>query len=321
MEESDLYAKDKRTGPRPAGNSTESFQGFYDMLARSSLPFDVVTDLSDSLERLGRYDCLILPTCACLSDRTLAAVRRFVREGGRLIATHETSLFDEKGNRRPDFGLADVLGVSRQGEELACAAFNYVQVTEEDKLFDGIPIVNLPAPAIGMNVRTLGRAEVLARFRRPMAGRYDSLYLPPTGGPAIVRNRFGKGVSLYLAGTFGEMAASYNPDEYRTLVRNAVRMWAKQPVRLEGALGNVEMTVRIGPGRMMVHLINYAGLPPRPFTRVSPQAGLRLCVREGGKFRRARTVLGKGRCALRRQGSRLWVVLPPLEEYEVVVLE
>src|SRR5207247_6330900 len=48
----------------------------------------------------------------CLSDAQCEQLRDYVRGGGSLIATLETSLYDESGARRPDFGLADVLGVS-----------------------------------------------------------------------------------------------------------------------------------------------------------------------------------------------------------------
>lgn len=55
---------------------------------------------------------LILPNIAALSDAQCGQLRAFVNKGGSLVATFETSLYDEAGRQRPDFGLATLFGVS-----------------------------------------------------------------------------------------------------------------------------------------------------------------------------------------------------------------
>ncbi|MCZ2148559.1 MAG: hypothetical protein LC126_12380 [Bryobacterales bacterium] len=42
-------------------------------------------------------------------------MRDYVERGGSLIATHETSCYDECGNRSDDFGLAELFGVHYAG--------------------------------------------------------------------------------------------------------------------------------------------------------------------------------------------------------------
>ncbi len=39
----------------------------------------------------------------------------YVHSGGRIVATHETSLYDEWGMQRPDFGLSELFGCSYAG--------------------------------------------------------------------------------------------------------------------------------------------------------------------------------------------------------------
>src|SRR5262249_28306701 len=64
---------------------------------------------------------LVLANAAALSDKQAEAVRQFVRAGGGLVATGETSLFDGLGRPRADFALADLLGVSYRGRPRAPA--------------------------------------------------------------------------------------------------------------------------------------------------------------------------------------------------------
>ena len=53
-----------------------------------------------------------------LSDAQCDQLRKFVEKGGSLVATYETSLYDEEGKSRTDFGLSDLFGVSySQGVE------------------------------------------------------------------------------------------------------------------------------------------------------------------------------------------------------------
>ena len=58
------------------------------------------------------FRLLVLPNIATLSDAQCDQLRSFVTTGGSLLATFETSLYDDKGNPRKDFGLSDLFGVS-----------------------------------------------------------------------------------------------------------------------------------------------------------------------------------------------------------------
>ena len=67
-------------------------------------------------DHLRQFKTLILPNISALSDAQCQQLRDFVERGGSVVATYETSLYDEWGARRKDFGLADLSAItSRAG--------------------------------------------------------------------------------------------------------------------------------------------------------------------------------------------------------------
>jgi hypothetical protein len=337
VEASDLYGT-RAGGKQAAGDFGRSFEGFADAFCRWSVPWDAVTDLDLSAGRLAAYDLLVLPTCSCLSERTVADIRAYVERGGSLVATFDTSRFDDRGAARLEPGLAEVLGISARGSITDYRDHNYFELAAPAsgprgparlaaKLRSGIEIPLVPAPRFAVDVEPRPGAVVLASYHAPMAGRYVDL--TPLGNPAIVANRFGRGTAVYLAGTFGEMLAEFALPEHRRLAVNLVDALSRRDVRLEaGASGgdpiNVEMTVRVPaaqPSRLVVHLVNHAGVAPRPFEAVSVQAGLRLRAAARLGVRSARALAAGKRLRVARDAKGTCITLPPLAEYEVVVLE
>jgi beta-galactosidase GanA len=61
---------------------------------------------------LKPYKLLILPNIAALSDAQCNQLKKFVEAGGSIVATFETSLYDEQGRRRSNFGLSDLFDVT-----------------------------------------------------------------------------------------------------------------------------------------------------------------------------------------------------------------
>jgi len=66
-------------------------------------------------EYLSRFKTLILPNVACLSQAQCDGLKNFVKAGGGLVATFESSLYDEQGNKKSNFGLSELFGVDAAG--------------------------------------------------------------------------------------------------------------------------------------------------------------------------------------------------------------
>lgn len=86
--------------------------GMYHNLVEGHVPFEMINSGVLDAEHLKPFKLLILSNIAALSDAQCEQIRKFVEGGGSLLATFESSLYDETGKKRSDFGLADLFGVS-----------------------------------------------------------------------------------------------------------------------------------------------------------------------------------------------------------------
>jgi hypothetical protein len=91
--------------------------GVYRMGMEEHLPISVITELDLKPDVIDRYRVLILPNVACLSDHQAEMIRDYVKRGGGLVATCETSLCDERGHPRADFALSDLFGTHYAGRQ------------------------------------------------------------------------------------------------------------------------------------------------------------------------------------------------------------
>ena len=73
--------------------------GAFRAAVEEHLPLAVINDWNLNAADLAPYKVLIMANTACLDDAPVAAVDQFVRVGGGLVASLDTSLFDE--SRRP----------------------------------------------------------------------------------------------------------------------------------------------------------------------------------------------------------------------------
>jgi hypothetical protein len=315
--QSDFYGAGG-AAPAQTGNPWEALNGFADCITRCQVPYDLVCDLNLSAETLARYDAVILASAGCLAPAALHLVRDFVRRGGALLATFNSSLYDERGRRRRDFGLSDVFGVKSLNRFTEYRNFNYlVPRSAGGALFADIAAPYWPAPEQALDVRARRGTTVLARFLQPWPGRYQPRLEP--GFPALTLHRYGQGHCLYLAGTVGEFCAAYAPLEYRQLIANWLAANVRSPVVLEGPPAPVELTVRVRDARLVIHLVNHCSFSARPYERVEPMHDLVLRIRRPGAPGRVRALaLGKT-LPPRRTAGGYRVRLPLLREYEVIV--
>jgi len=87
----------------------QPWRGITQALIRARIPYLPLH--ADHIERdASKFAALILPNFGSMTDTQAAAIRKFVANGGGLLATDETSLYDKWGEARSDFALSDLFG-------------------------------------------------------------------------------------------------------------------------------------------------------------------------------------------------------------------
>jgi len=93
-------------------------------LIQARIPFALIFD--EHVAELSDYQVVVLPDSECLSDAQLSSIRRFVQNGGGLVATEEAGLYDEWRRLRVEPGLRGLVDVqtpaSAYEETVASAA-------------------------------------------------------------------------------------------------------------------------------------------------------------------------------------------------------
>ena len=83
------------------------WRGMTHSFLRSRIPYLPVH--ADHIDRDAKlFSVLVLPNLGVMTDAQVESVRRFVANGGNLVATGDSSLYNQWGDLRSDFALADL---------------------------------------------------------------------------------------------------------------------------------------------------------------------------------------------------------------------
>lgn len=246
-----------RTGQLRAGDNDHD-DGFYQGLVEARVPFEFVSDQVMSLERLQAFKVVVLANAEQLSDEQCAILRSYVDGGGSLVAAYQTSLYDENGGARADFGLGDVLDV-RLTEPSRAVQNNYIALMDPHPLnagFEGTARIIGGTHIIGVSSDAVAPFRFIPDFPDlPMEEVYQR---EAPDKPAVVctENAAG-GRTVYFPFNLGALFWEALQSDHGRLIANAVS-WAlgKTPdVTVEGA-GLVDVAVHRGETGVAVALVN-----------------------------------------------------------------
>ena len=324
------------TAGRAPGALEDAGLGWHQALVEARIPFEMVHDRLLSAAHLSAFRTLILPNVVALSGSQCAELRAFVEAGGGLVATSETSLADENGDPRADFGLGDLFGATWTGRVEGPMKNAYVTLEHGRNpghpLFQGLEdaprIINgvwrvdakaLPgaAPALLTLVPSYPDLPMEKVYAREPHTDTPQVFLRegPRGGRVVY-------FPWDIDRTFWEVLT---PDHGK-LMRNAV-LWAtreEKPVTVEGP-GVLDVTYWKQRDSLTVHLVNLTNpmMMKGPVREALPVDAQRVRVRlpRGAKVRRLALLVSGGTPPFTQHGDLLEVTVPSVLEHEVVAMD
>jgi hypothetical protein len=335
-------------GGRQAQQKVEDhILGVYQALIEARIPFEMVHDQLLDAEHLHPFKTLILPNVAVLSDQQCQQLREFVSGGGGMVATFETSGYDENGQQRTDpsffgtspsffgtsFGLADLFGL-HPVESVAGPLKNTYLNVEKGSAYPELLAGLEEAERLIYGVYRLPVEATLPMINPPLT------YLPPypdlpmeevyprtvrTTIPEVYLRSYGEGRLVYfpwdIDRTFWEVL---NADHGR-LIANAVR-WVTnedQPVTVSGP-GLLDVSIWKQAQSLTVHLVNLTNpLTMRGFFReLIPLGGqeVRLRIPAGMTVKEVRLLKAGQTIAWQEADGWISFTVPQILDHEVIAI-
>ena len=318
---------------------TEAIAGAINAAAVTKYPCEVVPEWKLTQEQLRKLKVLVLPNTTALSAKQGALIERWVRSGGRLLATFRTGMRDEAGEPRDNFALAKALGVDYVGmDETYVGSQEYGSYLEGrvGPLWDSLPDTCLAVapPLVRVQATT---ADVLATHTMPACKvtpeQWVNWWPPPpaekTDWPAVTLKRHGTGLAMFVGLDLFSMVRKTGGRpfvwawQFMTaalknvlLPRPSMRVHTDQPRSLDVAYFKVRRKRQI-----LVHLLNSTVKPLHGDVVTIPGGTLRLT---GKPFRpeTASVVYPQPRkLAVKQEGRDTVVNLPAVRVHTIVSLE
>lgn len=82
------------------------------VLSQYCFQFDIISQAN--LSDLKRYNVLLLPNAICLSNDDISYIKKYVHQGGMLVATEDSAMCDDWARARESAGLMKYFGESQQ---------------------------------------------------------------------------------------------------------------------------------------------------------------------------------------------------------------
>lgn len=327
-------------GPQRIRRMVEQpINGMYQALIEARIPFEMVHDEMLDAANVDKYKLLLLPNIAALSDSQCQQLREYVQRGGSLVATYETSLYDEWGSKRDNFALSGLFGAKYVAhvntDKVVQNTYLRVERGRRDEAHS--PLLN------GME-----DAEFLMGGTWQLTTKPDGSSMPPpltripavanlpmektfwtlekTDEPEVYWKEFGKGRVVYFPWDLDRLVWDVLSLDHVRLLQNAI-VWAANepaPLRSKGA-GFFDITAWRQKDSLTVHLVNMTNpmaMRPNVHELIPSQPQyVEIDLPPGKRAAKAQMLVKEDVLAVQQNGNAVSFTVPSVLDYEVVAMD
>lgn len=219
----------------------------------------------DNIDLLFKYKVLFLPDICYLTDKQITNITKFVENGGGLVMTCATSLYDENGKKRSDFALGNLARIKYHNPDYQM----YEKMAKNLNFGSGWDIY----------MRTRMGQEVI---KSPLSDGlipshlYETVDILPGGTivadivagtdnepivPGLVVSLYGKGKVAYISAATGAMFLQTGIMEFSDFLKDVIEYVSFDgvPYQIEAPQSALITNMTVNGDKRIFHLITWTG--------------------------------------------------------------
>ena len=329
-----VYSQQSATfygGPQAHTKVEDHTLGYYHALIEARIPFEMVHDRMLDAANVDRFRVLVLPNVAALSGEQCRQLSAYVQRGGSIVATHETSRYDEWGVKRSDLGLASLFGVRDTGRTEGPMQNSYLRLEGQHPMLKGLE--GVPRIINGVNRVLVEAAGSQGPPPITLIPSYPDLPMEEvypreeeTNIAEVFLREYGRGRVVYFPWDIDRTYWDVMCPDHGKLLVNAVEWAANEPTPVEvSGRGVLDVTLWRQEGSMTVHLVNLTNPmmmkgPFREFFPVGPFS-VRVKLPPGATPRGVQLLTAGTSHPISESAGWLTVSVPQVELHEVIAID
>ena len=309
----DFTAEQKIGSDDKKGNHHESLLGFVDILQRGHNQYDILDQDCIYDKRIFNYETLILPTYACMSEKEAEIIKEYVKQGGNLIATFDTGMYDNWGKKRDVGILDDIFKIERK--KLITYTNTGVAYGE---FTNDIEEYIFPHSGSSWDIDIKKDVKVLGKVSYEMPGRYVAY--PDTFYPCMVQSKVEKGNVIYISSTLAEVYFNESNPNLRRWMQEQIDKLTNKIVTTNGPQG-VEISVRKQhhTNNTIIHIINMVQSYTRPMEETINVYDIDILISDI-KAKSVKGIYTNTNYEFKNTKKGLSIKIDKLKDYEVIVI-